>query len=146
MKTLCLKLRLSLIILLFLPSCRIHLVAPYSAALSARIDSTYTMVDRFYLQMLEKTTDSAEGRAYSKFTDDYINIEVELNSLYMQNRIRPLNKNSTRIAQIALQKWIDYKEEHKKRKTISDAAIRLNRRYMADLFYTMRVAEEAKQE
>ena len=132
-----------LAVLLF-SACSIRLLPSYDREVADGIDKAARMTDRFYLEMLEKTINEAGGRAYPLFRDQYLNIEIELNALYNRNRVRPLNNNSARIAEIALQKWISYKETHKKQNMISDGIIRLNRKYMNDLFYTMQIAEKAK--
>jgi hypothetical protein len=92
--------------------------------------------------MHETTTAENEGRSFDKFSEKYVEIEVELNSLLIKNKIRPLNKNSTRICEITLQLWVKYKEEHKAKNTLKDGLIRLNRKTFNDLFYAMRVADE----
>ncbi|MCE2495831.1 MAG: hypothetical protein J4F31_04530 [Flavobacteriales bacterium] len=45
---------------------------------------------------------------------------------------------------MTLEKWVEYKERHKKKDEISDAEIKLNRLTMSDFFYAMLVAEEGK--
>lgn len=134
-----------ILFLLLFVSCNFALLAPYNREVSTHIESTAKSVDRFYLDMLEKTDTIGNSRAYLKFADGYINIEVELNSLYTKNRIRPLNKESTRNCEIALKVWRDYKEEHKKKNGISDGLIKYNRKYMSDMFYVIQVGEELKQ-
>lgn len=131
--------------IVLLTSCNFALLPPYSREVSAQIENTAKSVDRFYLDMLEKTDTAGNGRAYANFADGYIDIEVELNSLYTKNRIRPLNKASTRNCEIALQRWREYKEEHKQKNTISNGLIAYKRQYMSDLFYTIQVSEEFKQ-
>ena len=94
--------------------------------------------------MLETTTVENDGRAYSKFADQYVSIEVELNSLFNKNKIRPLNSNSTRICEITLQLWVKYKEEHKKDNTLSNGIIKLNQKTFSDLFFAMQTAENGE--
>ncbi len=94
--------------------------------------------------MLEKTTEENGGRNYDKFTEEYVEIEVEINFILNQNKVRPLNKNSTRICEITLELWQKYKKEHKTDNTLSNGLIRLNRKSFSDLFYAMQVAEEGK--
>lgn len=126
-------------------SCRISLVPPHDALIMEQIDETAKAVDKFYLSMLETTSNSGGERAYEAFVEDYVNIEVELNSLLNKNKIRPLNQNSTRISEITLQLWLKYKTEHKEDNSLPDGMIELNRKTFADLFYAMQVAEKAKE-
>lgn len=136
-----LSLRLLLSLLIFSGGCKVHFIPDYSVALSQDIISTAKKIDNFYLAMQEV---NSANRQYEHFTDKYVDIEADLNSLLNQNRIRPLNKESTRISEIALQFWIKYKTEHKSDNKISDGIIKLNRKTFSDLFYAMQVAEEAK--
>jgi len=94
--------------------------------------------------MMETTAPENDGRAYDKFSDQYVNIEVELNSLLNKNKVRPLNTHSTRICEITKQLWVKYKEEHKTDNTLNDGLIKLNQLTFSDLFYAMQVAEKAK--
>lgn len=144
-KALQLRFSLTAFCLVTLISCNFALLPPYNKEISTQIDNTAKAVDRFYLDMLEKTDAAGSGRAYANFADGYIDIEVELNSLYTKNRIRPLNKASTRNCEIALHRWREYKEEHKEKNTISNGLIAYKRQYMSDLFYTIQVSEEFKQ-
>jgi len=128
--------------LLSFSSC-VSLVAPYDAQVNEKILVLSKSVDKFYLNMLETTSADNDGRAYKAFAKQYVDTEAELNSLLVMNKVRPLNKNSTRICEITLQFWVKYKEAHKKANMISDANIILNRIYLRDLFYDMQVASEA---
>lgn len=132
-----------ILLLLFFTSCRVTLLPPRDSELVSQINLTSKAVDKLYLTLLE--TKDSTGRSYTNFAEQYINIEVELTSLYNKNKVRPLNKNSTRICEITLQMWQKYKEEHKAKNYLSDAIIQLNRQSFSDLFYAMQVAEEAKQ-
>jgi hypothetical protein len=130
--------------LLFLFSCRVTLLPEYNAELSKDIENTAKMVDKFYLLMFETTSAENDGRSYDKFAGQYVEIEVEINSLLNQNKIRPLNENSIRICEITLELWRKYKEEHKTDNTLSNGLIQLNMKTFADLFFAMQVAEEGK--
>ena len=127
--------------LLFFASCKVQLVSNYDAELSNEINATAKKVDNFYLTMQEIP---ATNRQFSNFSPSYIDIEVDLNSLVTKNRVRPLNTESTRIAEITLQLWEKYKEEHKKDNTLSNGLIKLNKKTFSDMFYAMQVAEEGK--
>ena len=130
--------------LVALVSCKLFFLPAYNAQLSNKIDVTSKAVDTFYSSMLDSTSISNDGRAYSKFADQYLSIETDLNSLLTKNTNRPLNANSNRICQITLQLWVKYKEEHKKSNTLSDGIIKLNQKTFSDLFNAMQVAEKGK--
>jgi hypothetical protein len=125
--------------------CRVTFVPEYDAALSADIEETSRQVNWLYLMMLETTSPEDDGRAYNLFASQYVDIEVMLNSLLNQNKIKPLNQNSTRIAEITLELWQKYKEEHRNDNTLSNGLIKLNRKTFSDLFYAMQVAEKGKE-
>ena len=125
-------------------SCKITFIPNYDSAIAAKIDETAMNVDKFYLSMLETSSADNEGRAYMKFVDQYVDLEVQITSLLNKNKVRPLNENSTRICEITLQLWQKYKDEHKTENTLSNGLIKLNRKTFSDLFYAMQVAEEAK--
>ena len=126
-------------------SCRVTFLPSYDASISEQIEITTKQVDKFYLTMLETTTVDNNGRSYEKFANQYVDIEVELYSLLNQNRVRPLNENSTRICEITLELWQKYKEEHKTDNTLSDGLINLNPQTFSDLFFAMQVAEKGKE-
>jgi len=126
-------------------SCKVVLLPSYDATIAEQIDNTAKAIDKFYLSMLETTNVTNDGRAFNKFADKYVEIEVELNSLLNKNKIRPLNKNSIKIGEITLQLWQKYKQEHKEDNTLSDGLIKLNRKTFSDLLYAMQVAEKGKE-
>jgi len=125
--------------------CRVQFIPAYDAKISEQIDVTSKAVDKFYLTMLATSTAENEGRAFNKFSEQYVTIDVELNSLLNKNKIRPLNENSTRICEITIQLWQKYKQEHKDDNTLSDGLIKLNNKTFSDLFYAMQVAEKGKE-
>jgi hypothetical protein len=138
-------LALMLVATLAMYGCRVTFVPEYDSALAADIEETARQVDRFYLMMLETTSPDDNGRAFEVFAPEYVDIEVMLNSLLNQNKIKPLNQNSTRIAEITLELWQKYKEEHRTDNTLSNGLIKLNRKTFSDLFYAMQVAEKGKE-
>lgn len=126
-------------------SCRVQFIPAYDAKIAEQIDATAKAVDKFYLTMLATSTPENEGRAFNKYSEQYVAIEVELNSLLNKNKIRPLNENSTRICEITIQLWQKYKQEHKDDNTLSDGLIKLNNKTFSDIFYAMQVAEKGKE-
>ena len=125
-------------------SCRVTYIPDYDSKIAEQIENTAKAVEKFYLVMLETASEENGGRVYNKFAEQYINIQVELNSLLNKNKNRPLNENSTRVCEITLELWMKYKEEHKKDNTLSNGVIKLNKLTFDDLFYAMQVAEQGK--
>ena len=83
-------------LVLVLSSCRVTLVPSYDEEVAAQIEDTAKQIDTFYLQMLENE------REYDNYVNEYISIQVELNSLYNKNKVKSLNKNSTIMCEITL--------------------------------------------
>ena len=124
--------------------CKVSLISNYDAAIATQIENTLKMVDQFYLTMKETTAEANDGRAYQHFVNQYIAIEIELQSLVDKNKVRPLNKNSTAIAENVLEQFIKYKDQHKADNTIKDANIILNRMYMHDQLVRLQMGESFK--
>ena len=134
-----------LVSLISFTSCRVTLIPNYDAEISQQIEEVSKEVDKFYLIMLETTENKDQERAYKNFVHQYVEIEVELNSLLNKNRVKPNNENSIEICKITIDLWNKYKEEHKEDNTLSDGIIKLNRATFNDLFYAMQVAEKGKE-
>ncbi len=67
-------------------------------------------VNKFYGKLLEM---EYEERSYDKLKDKYIDIEVDIRALLIQNKVRRLNDASISISKTTLNKWIQYKKKHK---------------------------------
>ncbi len=145
-------------VMVLLSGCAIQLVADYDAELAQEIIKVSKEVDRFYGALLETRY---KDRSYEKFKDTYIDIEVNIRGLVVQNKARPLNDESISIAETTLEKWIKYKNKHKEnwekyllpagdaqkiqaKDIYKDNLIRNHRKRFNRLFTAMSVAEEAK--
>lgn len=135
------KLIILLTILLIILSCSVKLVSDYDRDTAYKIVEISKMVDLFYMNIFE--TDSLE-RNYDKFAEDYKLIEVELRALLMMNKIRPLNEESTEIAESILELWLKYKDAHKERDTYKDAQIKLHQKRFNRNFIAMATGEAVK--
>jgi hypothetical protein len=135
---------MSFIVLMTFNSCKVTFVPSYDSLLSSQIENTSKLVDKFYLQMIENPKSDINARKFEKYINQYIEIEVEINSLLNKNKIKPLNNNSIRICEITLELWLKYKEEHRKDNELSEGIIKLNRKTFNDLFFAMQVAEKGK--
>ena len=122
-------------------NCSVKLVADYDATVAESIIVAAQKVDTFYGRLLETPIDD---RMYGNFVDNYIVIEVELRSLVMRNKLRPLNDESIEIAETTLEKWSKYKQAHKDKDSYKDALVLLHRKRFTKLFTAMAIAEEAK--
>lgn len=129
------------IIFALLCECRVKLIADYDATVAEAIIKLAKDVDTFYAQLLETPGDK---RDYNEFADKYLAIEVELRSLIIRNKVRPLNKESIGIAENTLELWLKYKNKHKEVNIYKDALAKQHRNRFDKLFTAMAVAEEAK--
>jgi hypothetical protein len=120
------------------PACApVKFVADYN---QASLDEAFRLakqVDLFYLRMIEN-----DARPYAPFSEQYLTIEAELGGFVRRERARPLNSESTRIAQTILDFWRAYKAKHKRDDRYPDA--RFDRRRFERLFDAAVSAEAAK--
>jgi hypothetical protein len=138
--------------------CAIKLVADYDARIAQENINISRQVDKFYGQLLET---AYSDRSYDAFKDRYIEIEVNIRALVVQNKARPLNDESISISETILEKWIKYKDTHKEnwaryqlpdgdenkieaKDIYKDVLIGNHRKRFTRLFTAMSVAEEAK--
>ncbi len=125
-------------------SCQVSWVAEYNASIAQQIEVVSKKVDKFYLTMQETTINKNNQREYSRFVEQYIDIEVELKNLLQKNERRDKNPESIKINKTILDKWLEYKEKHKTNDEIKDSDIKLNLANLRNMMNTFRVAEEAK--
>lgn len=128
-------------LLIFIQGCAIKLVTDYDAKVAQEIINVSKQVDQFYGELIE--TEESE-RTYDNFKEKYIQIEVNIRALIVQNKARPLNDESISIAETTLGKWLKYKEEHKKNDGYKTSLAGNHRKRFTRLFTAMSIAEEAK--
>lgn len=129
---------------LFTVSCKVSWVATYDYMVAQQIEVVAKKVDKFYLTLLETTNNIDEERAYLKFAEQYIDIEVELKSLLQKNQRRAKNQESIEINERILRKWLEYKGIHKTENQLSNTDIEANRMNFENMMNTFWVAEELK--
>jgi len=135
-------LAVSAILLLVVSGCTIKLVADYDAATYEEILRVGKRVDQFYGMLLEQDEAS---RAYQNYAAQYVEIETELRSLYVRNMSRPLNDESTKIADSILQLWMKYKDRHQTSNGYKTGVAKLDRNRFVRMFISAASAESAKQ-
>jgi len=134
---------LAICFLLSAGGCAIKLVADYDSNTLEEIFKVSKEVDRFYGNLLE----TAEAdRKYSKYAEQYVNIETDIRSLVMRNKARPLNEESTRISETILNFWVKYKQNHKEKDVYSNGMAKLDRQKFVRLFTAAAEAEKIKDE
>ena len=135
------KLLFLFISLILIASCAVKLVSDYDTKTADKIIELSKRIDLFYLNLKEI---QPEERLFQNVAEEYKFVEIELRSLVLMNKIRPLNKESTQIAQQILDFWIEYKEKHKENNTYKDSLLNIHQKRFSRLFIAMAVAEKAK--
>jgi len=122
-------------------ACSVKLIADYDATTFEEIIRVSKKVDQFYGHLLE----TAEGdRQYSKYANQYVEVETDIRSLVTRNQARPLNIESIKISQSILNLWIKYKQGHQTKDGYSTGTAKLDRARFVRLFNAAAAAEEAK--
>lgn len=122
-------------------ACSVRLSDDFDSATFEETIRLSRQVDRFYGELLET---AANKRPYKKYSQQYIDIETGLRALYVRNKVRPLNSESTGITQDILALWLKYKERHRLKDTYSDGNAKLERKRFTRMFIAALGAEEAK--
>lgn len=125
-------------------SCKVSLVATYDYMVAEKIEEVNKEIDKFYLVMLETTVNENDERAYDKYSEQYIDIQLDLKSLLQKNKRREKNQETIQINQRIYDKWLEYKEIHETQNELSDADIEANMMNMDNMLNTMLAAEQFK--
>ena len=118
---------LSMLILLYAAGCRVVLVPEYNQDLDKQIINTEKLNDQLYLELLALPQDQ---RTYDSCKKKYLEIELQINSIMFQNKSRKQNTDMIAILQTLKKKFLEYEEEHKKGKVLSDGMLQA---YEADI-------------
>lgn len=130
-----------LLSLFIIQGCSYRLIAAYDEKTQEAIFASAKAIDQFYGFLLEANENE---RAYSKYSDKYVEIEVQLNALVLRNKVRDLNEDSTDIAERMLKLWRRYKDRHKEKDAYKTGMAKLDRKRFERMFsYAVR-AEGAK--
>lgn len=121
--------------------CTVRYVAEYDAAIKEEVVQVSKKVDLFWGELLDTPINE---RKYIKFKDKYNELEADIRVLVMKNEIRPLNKESTKQAKIALALWVEDKELHRKNDSFSDFEAQQHRKQFTRVFTAMAKGEEVK--
>jgi len=121
--------------------CSVKFVADYDAATFDEILKTGKLVDRFYGDMLEAPE---AQRKYAAYSARYVEVETDIRSLLIRNKVRPLNTESIKINETILNLWLKYKDNHQKNDGYRTGVARLDRNRFLRLFAAAADAESAK--
>lgn len=124
-----------------LSGCSVKLVADHDSKTYEEILRVGKSIDKFYGDLLEVP---ATSRKYKKSSEKYVELESELRSLYIRNKSRPLNEESTKISESILKLWKKFKDKHKAKNSYKDGNAKLDRNKFVRLFISAASAELAK--
>ncbi len=137
------KIRFSFLLFIIICSgCSVKLVSDYDQTTADELIRIAKKVDMFYGNLSEL---SESEREYRKFSKDYIDIESDIRSLVIRNKMRPLNEESIKISETILGEFMKYRKKHKDENLYKNTLITLHRNRLLRLFTAMSVAEQAKQ-
>ncbi len=134
--------QLFLLFILFLTSgCTMKYIADHDAAVFTDIVSVSKKMDVFFATLLETPK---ENREFNIFSETYIDIESDLNSLLVRYEIRELNAETIRNIGIVIKLWKEDKADHQKKNTVSDFIAKTYRDQYNHAFIAMAKAKAAK--
>ena len=128
-------------LLLTLSSCiSVKLVPDYSEAIETQIIETQKQNERLYTELLELPEDK---RTYTSISKQYLEIESNINSIAFQYQSREKSEDFVKMAKLLKDNFIQYKKEHKDKKTLNDGQINLYTTYINGFWQPLLTAEKA---
>lgn len=123
----------------------IKLVPDFDASISEQILETAKKVDAHYINMLGMFTESMTALPYDSVSKGYQEIEIELNSILLKNKVRELNSESIQVSTTVLETFQKYKQRHKEKASgQSEVMLEDDWVIMKDLMFLLSVSEDAK--
>ncbi len=98
-------------------------------------------IDSFYVKLLKK---EQSKRNFQTYSEQYIEIETELRSLYIKNKSKSLNDESIKISKSILGLWVKYKAKHQLENNYSNGNAKLDKNRFVRLFVSALNAESSK--
>jgi hypothetical protein len=122
-KTMKTKLAAFLFAIIFLAGCKVTLVPDNDMVIQQQITDAAKANDKIYLELLNAPLDKRSFRDYEK---EYLEVELEINSIKLKNEARKNNKEMLEIVKLLHDHFVKYKDEHKARadKPLTDAMIK----------------------
>jgi len=128
-------------LLISLSSCiSLKLVPDYSEAIENQIIETQKQNEKLYIELLDQPENQ---RTYSSVSKQYLEIESNINSILFQYQTREKNEDFVKMAKILKDNFMQYKKEHKDKKTLSDGEISLYVAYINGFWQPLLTAEKA---
>ncbi|KZN13051.1 hypothetical protein [Marinomonas sp. TW1] len=131
-----------LLSVIWFSGCSIQLVSSYDAKTLEQMERIDQDIDRFYLTL---QTQPESNRTYALFSDQYLNIEVNIRSLERRQAMR--EKNEETLAQTKTLKafWQQDMTSHKRQNSVSDFIIKRRMDQYQRLMKALIQGEMAKQ-
>ncbi|MBS1781119.1 MAG: hypothetical protein JST70_17465 [Bacteroidetes bacterium] len=128
-------------LIVFLTGCKITGWAPeYNETLDKQIQETAKANDRIYLELLNADKDA---RGYFLFSNKYIDVQSEINSIELVIEGQKNNKDLLIMIHNVQTLFEKYMGEHKKAiKPLSDGEIKIYEQYMKDAWKPLYIAEK----
>lgn len=128
-------------LLLTLSSCiSVKLAPDYSEAIETQIIETQKQNERLYTELLELPEDK---RTYASVSKEYLEIESNINSILFQYQTREKSEDFVKMTKLLKDNFIQYKKEHKDKKTLNDGQINLYTAYINGFWQPLLRAEKA---
>jgi hypothetical protein len=131
----------TLCVLISLSSCvSVKLVPDYSEAIESQIIETQKQNEKIYIELLEQSEDK---RTYASVSKEYLEVESNINSILFQYQTREKKEDFVKMGKILKDNFMQYKKEHKDKKTLNDGEINLYIAYMNGFWQPLLTAEKA---
>lgn len=128
-------------LLISLSSCiSVKLVPDYSEAIENQIIETQKQNEKLYLELLEQSEDK---RTYTSVSKEYLEVESNINSILFQYQAREKKEDFIKIGKNLKDNFMQYKKEHKDKKTLNDGEIYLYIAYINGFWQPLLTAEKA---
>jgi hypothetical protein len=114
---------LSSMLLFTLYSCiTVKWVPDYSADIEKQLVETQKLNEKMYMDLLAVKIDK---RTYETCEKNYLEVESSINSILFQNQARDKNEHMIAITKNLKENFIQFKEEHKSKGTLTDGEIKI---------------------
>jgi hypothetical protein len=132
---------LTSILIVTLSSCfSVKLVPDYSEVIETQIIETQKLNEKLYIDLLEEPEDK---RTYASVSKQYIEIESDINSILFQYQSRDKKEHFVQMGKLLKDNFIQYKKEHKDKKTLNDGEIKLYIAFINGFWQPLLTAEKS---
>jgi hypothetical protein len=128
-------------LLITLSSCiSLKLVPDYSEIIETQIIETQKQNEKLYIELLDQPEDK---RTFASVSKQYLEVESNINSILFQYQTREKNADFVKMTKLLKDNFLQYKKEHKDKKTLNDGEITLYIAYINGFWQPILTAEKA---